>query len=352
MQNNLLPTTERRFTTDTYFLIARPFKVYPFNFLKEFIMKSHLATRLISAVTLLVLVGSTFQIRSAIAAPLAMPSMVMQWPWALGQSWQVTQGPHGANWSGLDINGGSLSWGSPTRQEIRAVAAGYLTKMSSCYVVIDHGGGWQTGYVHIRAEVSSGPVSANQVIGIIETNQAAAQCGGRADAPHLHLRLLYNNSETSIVGATFGGWTVGVESGYYQDPANKRSTYTKNGVTRYIYQSLDNTVVAPPTVFANGSSYLWQDQNWGRANLRVCADNLNGNVINVHFSRSGRVWQYSQRATSNCVTFWDMDGAGALLTQTTYYSRVALNQQPSAAWPIPCAGATGGQGLCDLLRRP
>ncbi len=101
-----------------------------------------------------------------------------------------------------------------------------------------------------------------------------------------------------------------------------------------------------PTVFKNGVSTLWQDQSWGRANLKVCADNLKGNTVNVLFYRVGSSWKYSQRATSNCVIFWDMDGAGPL-NSTTYFSRAALNQPPSTSWPIPM-----GEVLYDSIRRP
>ena len=107
-----------------------------------------------------------------------------------------------------------------------------------------------------------------------------------------------------------------------------------------------------PTTFKNGSSSLTQDQSWGRANLKVCADNLNGNTVFVLFNRDGRSWNYSQKATSNCVTFWDMDGAGPLNLHTTYYSRAALNQSPNPAWSIPCYTATSGKGLCDQITRP
>jgi len=230
--------------------------------------------------------------------------------------------------------------------------------------VIDHHNGWSTGYVHIRPQVSKGNVvAANQKIGIIETNQAAAKCGGSPTGPHLHFRLLYNGANTSIVGATFGGWTVGVQDGYYNDPAHKSSLYTKNGVTKHVYEALDNTMTPhvtptpttppPPTVFVNGVSSLYQDQSWGRANLKICADNLAGQMVYVDFRRDGRVFTIQpQRATSNCIVFYDLDGSGPMNKATTYYSRAALNQSPQSTWPIPCAAATGGQGLCDALRRP
>ncbi len=108
-----------------------------------------------------------------------------------------------------------------------------------------------------------------------------------------------------------------------------------------------------PIVFKNGVSTIWQDQNWGRINLTVCANNLKGNTVNVLFGRAGKpdFGVPPQTATSNCVTFWNMDGSGPALRNTTYYSRAALNQKPDPNWPIPCAVATGGQGLCDKISR-
>jgi murein DD-endopeptidase MepM/ murein hydrolase activator NlpD len=300
---------------------------------------------------------------SASAAP-AVPSNFFQWPWPQGQSWKITQGPHtkAENWSGLDMNQTSVPWGSGSVQEVRAAAGGKVTTASYCYVVIDHQNGWSTGYVHIRTMVKKGDtVVANQKIGIIDTNYSTAVCGGSTTAPHLHFRLMYNGNDTSIVGATFSGWTVSVQDGYYTDPVHKSSLYTKNGVTKHVGDLLDNIMTPPPAptpipvphVFKNGTSLLYQDQNWGRANLRVCADNLNGQTVYVDFRRDGRVFTIApQKATSNCITFWDMDGAGSMNKATTYYSRAALNQQPNTGWPIPCAGPSGGQGLCDALRRP
>jgi murein DD-endopeptidase MepM/ murein hydrolase activator NlpD len=178
------------------------------------------------------------------------------WPWTYGQSWQFTQGPHGTNFSGLDINNGALPWNSTARHEVRAAAAGTARRISNCYVIIDHGNGWSTGYVHIRAEIKNGWVAANQVIGILETNKSAAQCGGYAEAPHLHFRLLYNNVETSIIGATFSGWTVKVEDGYLKNPSAKRSMYIKNCEKKYIYQRILNNVGNPaPAGIVNGKTY-------------------------------------------------------------------------------------------------
>lgn len=116
-----------------------------------------------------------------------------------------------------------------------------------------------------------------------------------------------------------------------------------------------NVTSTPPSnvVFDGGSSKLWQDKNWGRANLTITAKNLNGQNICVHFWRAGRDFGITcRKATSNQITFYDLDGSGPM-NRTTYYSQTAINQNPKPEWPAPnCAGPTQGQGLCDKITRP
>lgn len=280
-----------------------------------------------------------------------------QWPWPSEQSWLISQGPHSDNYAGLDIIKRGLKWGliDPTA-EVRAAAGGVVTYVSSCDVKIDHQNGWGTEYVHIRPNVIKGQtVDADQKIGIIETTKSKALCGGNPTGPHIHFNLLNNGKKVSIIGTTFGGWLVKVERGY-TTLNNKKSMYVKNGVTKYILQSLDNTKGKNPPlsniVLLNGTSSLYQDQNWGRANLKICASNLANQTVYVYFYRKDRSWQYSKKATSNCVTFYDLDGTGPLNSKTTYYSLAAMNQKPKISWPIPCYVATGKQGLCDKITTP
>ncbi|MEA5077273.1 MAG: M23 family metallopeptidase [Anaerolineaceae bacterium] len=279
-----------------------------------------------------------------------------QWPWPSDQSWYITQGPHSDNNAGLDMMRKKMSWGSSEIAEVRAAAGGIVTYASSCDLKIYHQNGWGTEYVHIRSSVTTGQtVVAHQKIGIIETTKSKALCGGSATGPHLHFNLLYNGKKVSIIGTTFGGWLVKVQSGY--TPTNgKKSMYVKNGVTKYINQLLDNRKGKNPppsnNVFVNGTSNLYQDQSWGRANLKICASNLTNQTVYVYFYRKGRSWEYSKKATSTCVTFYDLDGTGSLISQTTYYSLAALNQKPNTSWQVPCYASTGHQGLCDKLTRP
>ena len=107
---------------------------------------------------------------------------------------------------------------------------------------------------------------------------------------------------------------------------------------------------SPPTIFAgNPSSKLFFDNNGNRINLEVCANNLPGQTVKAQLSRPGKTFNVvSQTASGRCVTFWDMDGAGPVLSNTNYTTRAALNQNPNPNWSgSGCFSSTGGQGLCD-----
>jgi len=202
------------------------------------------------------------------------------------------------------------------------VYAGWDSTGGGNMIRIDHGDGTYALYLHLASFYkTSGRVNQGDLI---------AKSGNTGNGVyHLHVAVKSNNgTELPIIFDEVGRELI---YGNYLTSAN-------GGGGVY--------------VFNGGVSSLYQDQNWGRANLRVCANNLNNQVVYVRFFRPGREWKYNQRATSNCVTFLDMDGAGPLNGNTTYYSQAALNQEPNPNWPIPCAGPSGGQGLCDAIRRP
>lgn len=200
------------------------------------------------------------------------PADMFQLPWNINERWQVTQGPHEkGEWSGLDMNPRKLSWNDPNKYWVVAAADGQITDVSSCYVAINHRDGWGTGYVHLHVTITragtdgKGGIKRNEPIGYLETNQSKAQCGGRADGPHLHFRLLKNNAKYSLIGATFGGWRVEVESGYLNDPAHHASLYIKGNVTKRIYELLDNsfgTAVPCPPTFSG-----WKGEYWNNPTL-------------------------------------------------------------------------------------
>jgi peptidase M23-like protein/VCBS repeat protein len=140
-------------------------------------------------------------------------------PWAVGETWTLTQGPHNwagtppKPWSSLDLSGSS--------GQVRAAAPGRVHIIScsgGSYVTVDHGGGWYTGYYHISSiVVSDGQwITSGQYLGQTGTE---IPCGGHATGPHVHFTvfstggavLTLSNIPTAAVDLdafVLGGWTI------------------------------------------------------------------------------------------------------------------------------------------------
>ncbi len=126
-------------------------------------------------------------------------------PWATGETWSLTGGPHtntgSGPWSSLDFAGGSGI--------ARSAADGVVWRASSCpnFVRVDHSNGWQTGYYHLINEaVSNGQsISRGTAVGQIST---AVGCGGSATGNHVHFSLRRNGLVVDIHNHYVGGWLV------------------------------------------------------------------------------------------------------------------------------------------------
>ena len=112
------------------------------------------------------------------------------------------------------------------------------------------------------------------------------------------------------------------------------------------------------TAFSGGVSDLTITQT--AVGLEVCASNLSGKTVyatlyrDAYASYSARTWRYQKTASSSCVTFADMDGAGDTFTGITYYTVASLNpisDSDATSKRTACYDATGGQQLCDAGQR-
>src|SRR6185369_14661697 len=120
-------------------------------------------------------------------------------PWASGETWQLTSGPHGDALEALDFTGGSGL--------VRAADEGIAYTPCPNMVVIYHQDGWQTGYYHMAdIAISDGQaVTRGQVLG---RTWVGTGCGGWASGPHVHFWTQYNGVPQPIDGRTIGGWLV------------------------------------------------------------------------------------------------------------------------------------------------
>ena len=90
-----------------------------------------------------------------------------------------------------------------------AAASGIAARPSgyTCWLEINHGGGWTTSYYHLQNTYVGGTIEQNGSVGIIAREICA---GGFATGPHVHFSLKFNGAYTSLEGVKLSGWTIHV----------------------------------------------------------------------------------------------------------------------------------------------
>jgi LasA protease len=102
----------------------------------------------------------------------------MRLPFATGQSWTMSGGPHGSPvWDAIDLHGGD--------QVVRAARAGTAYTMCQGWLRVVHDRGYATDYYHLwnNIWVDGKQVSAGTRLGDTGTD---VTCGGSATGRHVH----------------------------------------------------------------------------------------------------------------------------------------------------------------------
>ena len=157
-----------------------------------------------------------YTIEPLVPAILIQPSMVL--PFAQGETWHFTGGPHGgwdsgSAWAALDFapadNPGSCS---PSTQWVTAVASGFVTRADEGAVIqdLDGDGNEQTGWVILYMHIDSGErIKAGEYLFVNEKVGHPSCEGGVSNATHLHLARKYNGEWIPADGGipfNLGGW--------------------------------------------------------------------------------------------------------------------------------------------------
>ena len=129
----------------------------------------------------------------------------MRLPYALGQTWTLSGGPHAWDagsgpWSSLDLAGGD--------GRVLAVRSGTAYENPNCRgeIVITHDRGYTTKYYHLINRIvppNGVSVSAGAFLGNIGT---AIPCGGSANSPHVHFTLMQHGAYVNIAYHIIGKW--------------------------------------------------------------------------------------------------------------------------------------------------
>lgn len=254
-----------------------------------------------------------------------------QGTWQIGQMWHGGALGGGIVPAGTSIDLSPIN-GSPL--DVYAVAAGRIVKTcvspTQSTVFVDSVGIGVIGYSHLKTGTipTSGNIAKGQRLGSLATRYVKSACATSWSGPHLHLSFPARYDTLKLAG----------------------QTTSRLKVLQFPTPSVPRTFVGRPGANLTLSK--------SAARFDVCADNLAGNVVVVRLNlrgtakAAGRSWMTNKVATSRCVRFDNLDGAGGIPAGRTYVARAAINQHPSLSWPSSgCYSPTGRQGLCDSARR-
>jgi LasA protease len=145
-------------------------------------------------------------------------------PWARGQSWRLTGGPHSFTgsasrpWSSLDFAGPTPG----VSTKVRAARNGTVVRPCANLVQVRHADGWATSYYHVKnVAVRAGQSVARGAL--LGYTSKASGCGGYATGVHVHFSVLKSGSYVNVRGHTIGGWTVADGSSAYKGCLVKRT---------------------------------------------------------------------------------------------------------------------------------
>lgn len=256
-----------------------------------------------------------------------------QMPFPCNESWYATtySGHAAIDWNKTPTDGNGDA-GRSVVASASGTATTFWDTRGGRIVDVNHGGGWVTRYAHL--------LEGSQVTGSVRQGQRIGRVGNTGSsttAAHLHWEQRRDGVRQSTLYANGSAL----------------------GVNRYHTSRNCGSTPPPTTRFSNDAvSRLRVTSDGQEIRLSVCANNIVGQRVVVRLSRpavsgsAARSWTYEKRPSSRCVEFTNMEGPGAVLRNVTYTSRAALNQSPSSSWPGGgCYAATGGQGLCDQVRR-
>jgi hypothetical protein len=162
------------------------------------------------------------------------PDDLFQMPFPLGSSWRFG-GPH--SWRGddtrpfssMDFNAGGGTCEAPPKMFSVAAASGSAIRPNdhSCWLEIDHAGGWTSSYYHLQRLIDpqGDIVDQNASLGQIACELCA---GGWSNGPHVHWSVKYNGAYVSLEGVKISGWTIHVGPKAYSTGSIERDGTTLN----------------------------------------------------------------------------------------------------------------------------
>ncbi|MCW1971101.1 MAG: M23 family metallopeptidase [Anaerolineae bacterium] len=197
------------------------------------------------------LFGSPQQYDIGVPIPDGVKQPYFALPWAIGQSWYFTGGPHeswtdGSPWGALDFVPPSITGCQPAPEWVLSVSPGYVVHSNNGEVLVsldasqDARLGWAVLYMHIG---STGRVKDGTRIQTGDRIGHPSCEGGQAYATHLHIARKYNGEWVPSVGKIpfmLDGWVA------YEGDVEFNGKLVKGDTTRHAEQMRNATINGVP----------------------------------------------------------------------------------------------------------
>jgi len=201
----------------------------------------------------------------------------MRLPWAIGQSWRLTGGPHESALQAVDLAGGD--------GRVLAARGGTLYVMCSSqrgWLRVAHDRGYSTDYYHLfnNRTDNGATVAEGAFLGNIGTD---VSCGGSATGNHVHFSLRQNGAFVGIASHNFGKWQIYNGSATYQGYALHGSTQINTGGSMNNFGALGFT---QGIIDTNGGGVLNRRSGPG-TNFGVVGTVADGATVTIACSANG-----------------------------------------------------------------
>ncbi|GEM_PF-6177114 len=219
-------------------------------------------------------------------------------------------------------------------------------------IIIDHGDTYCSVYAHLSSrQVYEGQsVTQGQFIGLSGNTSTSTT----TVAPHLHMSVFKKVSTKCLTADRTQEIAIHFNEIPETAPKVKRelvrgdTVISQNTMSPITSNRFTSSVVSSPTITTSAVNYTVTDTN------------LNGKYVYWQMWRGsvngdgGMTWGGYGKATSNSITFSNLDSAGDTFAGVDYYLVTSLNPivaGEAAKRRTSCGTATGRLQLCDVKRR-
>ncbi|HEY0696987.1 MAG TPA: peptidoglycan DD-metalloendopeptidase family protein [Micromonospora sp.] len=234
----------------------------------------------------------------------------MALPFAVGQTWTLTSGPHGwggyeSPYSSIDLAGGD--------QVVRAARGGTAYTMCTGWIRVIHDRGYSTDYYHLWSNIYSngGWVGQGAYLGYTGTD---VTCGGAAYGRHVHFGLRQNGAFVPMAGHGIGKWAFYNGSAAYQGGAMHGSAWVGAGGGLYNYGVLGFN---QGVVDANGGGSVNRRSGPGTG-YGVLGAIADGATVTISCS----AWGTSHTGRYGTTSLWDRLSDGSWISDADLWTGV------------------------------